>query len=192
VHVVKQECEEDFAFQALAQCIDHLLADAVLVTISEDGKVLSSTANPLEDGCRVPLYPPRSEFPSDVATVRRHDLTEIDRLSFQFDLTTYQPCQGETRQVVFNYYITQFDVSIFWHEANCTMRIPEHPNIVPFDSLIVDAVEDIDVVVGFATCYVPGGTLAENKDRVFKLKYLQQLIDASDPLPFLTSYKLTS
>jgi len=81
------------------------------------------------------------------------------------------------RQVVFKYYITENDVVSWWHEANCVMRMPRHPNIVPFDSLVVDTVGSVDRVVGFTTHYIPGGTLSENKDRVFKPKYLEQLIN---------------
>ncbi|KAL2130685.1 hypothetical protein VTI74DRAFT_6098 [Chaetomium olivicolor] len=57
------------------------------------------------------------------------------------------------------------------------MRMPPHPNIAPFDALIVDLIEGVARVVGFTTHYIPGGTLFENNTRVFKLKYLQQLIN---------------
>ncbi|KAK4108087.1 hypothetical protein N656DRAFT_792802 [Canariomyces notabilis] len=62
------------------------------------------------------------------------------------------------------------------------MRMPKHPNIVPFDSLVVDRIDGVDRVVGFTTRYIPGGTLYENKERVFKLKYLEQLINVVDHL----------
>jgi len=55
------------------------------------------------------------------------------------------------------------------------MRIPKHPNIVPFDALVLDTVNSDDKVVGFLMRHVPGGTLDVNKDRIFKLKYLEQL-----------------
>jgi hypothetical protein len=42
---------------------------------------------------------------------------------------------------------------MFWHEVNCTLRIPQHPNIVPFDRLVLESVApgEPDKVVGFAT-----------------------------------------
>lgn len=60
------------------------------------------------------------------------------------------------------------------------MRLPRHPNIVPFDRVVVDELEGR--VVGFTSTYVPGGNLEENKLRVFKLKWLQQLIQVVDDL----------
>ncbi|KAK3322924.1 hypothetical protein B0H66DRAFT_602347 [Apodospora peruviana] len=62
------------------------------------------------------------------------------------------------------------------------MRIPKHPNIVPFDALVVDKLDGVDRVVGFTTRFIPGGNLDENKTRVFKLKYLEQLISTVDYL----------
>lgn len=60
------------------------------------------------------------------------------------------------------------------------MRLPRHPNIVPFDRVVVDELEGR--VVGFTNDYVPGGSLEKNQSRVFKLKWLQQLIQAVDDL----------
>ncbi len=66
------------------------------------------------------------------------------------------------------------------------MRIPPHPNIVPLDALVVDSIDGVDRVVGFTTRYVPGFTLHENNTRVFKLKYLEQLISVSSLCHLLT------
>lgn len=67
-----------------------------------------------------------------------------------------------------------------WHEMSLWMRLPKHPNIVPFDKLVVDELEGR--FVGFTTTYIPGGTLEENKRRTFKLKWLHQLINVVDEL----------
>lgn len=67
-----------------------------------------------------------------------------------------------------------------WKEMNLWMRLPRHPNIVPFDRVVVDEFEGR--VVGFTSNYVPGGNLEENKSRGFKLKWLQQLIEVIDDL----------
>ncbi|KAI6778045.1 uncharacterized protein J7T54_007653 [Emericellopsis cladophorae] len=63
---------------------------------------------------------------------------------------------------------------------NLWMRLPCHPNIVPFDRIVIDELEGR--VVGFTSGYVPGGNLEENKSRVFRLKWLQQLIKVVDDL----------
>ncbi|KAG8406396.1 hypothetical protein J3458_021229 [Metarhizium acridum] len=60
------------------------------------------------------------------------------------------------------------------------MRLPKHPNIVPFNSIVVDELEGR--FVGFTTVYIPGGTLGENNTRTFKLKWLHRLINVIDEL----------
>ncbi|KAF5685933.1 CBL-interacting serine threonine kinase 25, partial [Fusarium globosum] len=65
-------------------------------------------------------------------------------------------------------------------EMNLWMRLSRHPNIVPFDRVVVDEFEGR--VVGFTSNYVPGRNLEENKSRVFKLEWLQQLIKVVDVL----------
>ncbi|KAF4332093.1 serine threonine kinase [Fusarium beomiforme] len=68
-----------------------------------------------------------------------------------------------------------------WKEMNLWMRLPRHhPNIVPFDRVVVDELEGR--VVGFTNSYVPGGNLEENRSRVFKLQWLRQLIKVVDDL----------
>ncbi|EXF86228.1 hypothetical protein CFIO01_02287 [Colletotrichum fioriniae PJ7] len=63
---------------------------------------------------------------------------------------------------------------------NLWMRLPRHPNIVPFDRLVVDELEGR--VVGFTSVYIPGGTLEDNQSRVFKLKWFEQLTGVVDVL----------
>ncbi|OAA60358.1 Protein kinase-like domain protein [Niveomyces insectorum RCEF 264] len=172
--------EPDFILEALAKFIDDLPADAILVTISETGALISSTSDIAEDISTVPFYFSLADFPAGVATVRRRDLTEIDRLGLMVDLTTYQSSTNEPKKAVFKYFVNVGNRAGFWYEANCVLRMPAHDNIVPFDALVVDTVDGDDKVVGFLTRYVPGGTLHENKDRVFKLKYLEQLIQTVD------------
>lgn len=63
---------------------------------------------------------------------------------------------------------------------NLWMRLPRHPNIVPFDRVVIDELEGR--VIGFTNDYVSGGSLEKKKPCVFKLKWLQQLIQAVDDL----------
>jgi serine/threonine protein kinase len=63
---------------------------------------------------------------------------------------------------------------------NILIRLPPHPNLVPFDKVVVD--ELTGRVVGFTTKYISGGTLEEDPSRTFKLKYLHQLLDVVDDL----------
>ncbi|KAM7190928.1 hypothetical protein V8F33_009161 [Rhypophila sp. PSN 637] len=183
VHI-PEELEEKriFVFKSLAKFISDLDVDVVQVKISKKGKLLSTSSEPWNDSYITPFYPRRSQFPRRINTIRRSDLTEIDRFGVQVDLVTYDPALGQTKNVVFKYYFTTNNVAGFWHEINCVMRMPKHPNIVPFDGLVVDRVAGEDRVVGFTTRYIEGGTLDANKGRVFKLKYLEQLISTVDYL----------
>ncbi|KAG7431471.1 CBL-interacting protein kinase 2 [Fusarium oxysporum f. sp. raphani] len=88
--------------------------------------------------------------------------------------------KGSAKKVVFKYYFLWQYAQMSWKEMNLWMRLPCHPNIVPFDQVVVDELEGR--IVGFTSNYVPGGNLEENKSRVFKLKWLQQLIKVVDEL----------
>lgn len=63
---------------------------------------------------------------------------------------------------------------------NLWMRLPSHPNIVPFDRVVLDELEGR--VIGFTCDYFPGGSLYDNGSRVFQLKWLQQLTRVVDDL----------
>jgi hypothetical protein len=60
------------------------------------------------------------------------------------------------------------------------IRLPRCLNIIPFGRIVVDELEGR--VVGFTSGYVPGGNLEANRSRIFKLKWLQQLIKVVDDL----------
>jgi len=184
--LIPHEAEEDFIYEALSKFIDTIPQDVAQVELDEQGVLVATSSNPRHDHSWVPFYPRRTEFPRRVASLRREDLTEVDRLGLQVDLVTYSPQSqpGETRQAVFKYYISEASVASWWHEVNCVMRIPPHPNIVPFDALVVDSIDAVDRVVRFTTRYIAGYTLKENDTRIFKLKYLQQLINVSTYLLF--------
>lgn len=168
-----------FVSTAVRELIDTVSSDVVRLEIAHDGSLVSSSTDRALDPSLVPFYPRRTDFPWDAETIDRGLLTEVDRLGKQVDLVRYSPRPGVMSDVVFKYNLTAGNVARFWHEANCVMQMPKHPNIVPFDALVLDAVDNSYRVVGFTTRYVPGGTLLDNRNRVFKLKYLKQLLDVS-------------
>jgi hypothetical protein len=171
------EDDNDIYFEALAEHIDNIPANAVSIKVSRDGELLSCCLDTNEDPTLVPFYPSVADFPQGLRKICRSDLTELDRLGLQTDLTTYKSLQGQVQRVVFKYYINRSNIDVFWHELNCVIRLPKHPNIVPFDCLVFDIVDGKDKVVGFTTPFIPGGTVLDNISRVFKLKYLKQLIE---------------
>ncbi|KAK0716517.1 hypothetical protein B0T21DRAFT_296186 [Apiosordaria backusii] len=176
--------DEDFVFEALVELIDDLPADVVKIKVSNDFELLSSSTAVDDDSTIVPFYPSPTDLPSQLPKVHRSELTEIERLGVQADHVTYEPKPGETKHVVFKYYINEGNIAMFWHEMNCTLRIPSHPNIVPMDRLIVDSATPggPEKVVGFTTPFIAGGTILDNVSRVFKLKHLKQLITTIDYL----------
>jgi hypothetical protein len=177
------EEDNDVIFEALAEHIDNIPADAVSIKVSRDGELLSCCLNTDEDPTVIPFYPSAADFPQGLRKIRRSDLTEIDRLGVQADATTYESLSGQIRRVVFKYYTNRSNIAAFWHELNCVIRLPKHPNIVPFDCLVFDTFDGEDKVVGFTAPFIPGGTVLDNISRVFKLKYLKQLIEVRHFLP---------
>ena len=96
VHV-GQEVDEKVVLKAVEQFMNDLPIGVVQVEISKEGTLISSSSDPTKNRSWVPFYPPRTDFPRRVATVRRRDLTEVDRLGLQVDLMTYTPKRGEAK-----------------------------------------------------------------------------------------------
>lgn len=178
-----KEDEEDFFLDALAEHIDDIPWDIMQIEVGEEGELLKSTADPEEDPTMIPFYPSPSNFPAQVRQVRREQLVELDRMGVQVDLCEYIAAASTApKQVAFKYYINEGNMGVVWDEANCLLRITKHPNIIPFESLVIDQVEGQDKVVGFTTPFVAGGTIENNVTRPFKLKHLSQLTSTIDHL----------
>ncbi|KAK2590964.1 hypothetical protein QQS21_011343 [Conoideocrella luteorostrata] len=161
---------EDPAFEQLVKHIDDLAPDTYAIHVSSNGDLISTSTDPKDDETRCVYYPPLDsvQHPTDGQVVSRSSLEEIDRLGPNVDL------------LIFKYYFLFQHLSFAWHEMNLWMRLPKHPNIVPFDSIVVDELQGR--FAGFTTVYIPGGTLEENKTRQFKLRWLRQLINVVDEL----------
>lgn len=177
------EADDDFIIDTLARHIDSIPEDAVRIDVSQDGELISYSCNVAEDWTMAPFYPSTSDFPPEIDTVRRSDLTEINRLGVQADLCEYESAPGKVHRVAFKYYTNESQVPVFWHELNCVLRIPKHPNIVPYDRLVIDTLDGEEKVVGFTAPFIDGGTVDDSPSRVFKLKYLRQLLDVCSPIP---------
>lgn len=178
-----KEADEDFFLDALAEHIDDLPSDITKIEVGEEGELLKSTTSLDEDWTKIPFYPSPSDYPAPVRQIRREQLVEISRMGVQVDLCEHKSEAGTPqKQVAFKYYINEGNMAVIWDEANCLLRIPRHPNIIPFYSLVVDHVEGQDKVVGFTTPFIPGGTIDENISRPFKLEHLRQLTSTIDYL----------
>ncbi|KAI2470697.1 hypothetical protein F4781DRAFT_389488 [Annulohypoxylon bovei var. microspora] len=180
----EEQDSEDVAVEHLKKHIDNLASDVYAIRLSQDGDLISVSTDLKHDETLCEYHPPLQEIqkPDCVKTVTRLDLVELDRLGPNVDLVSYTPCPNikKPKKVVFKYYFLAQFVGKIWTELNLWMRLPQHQNIVPFDRIVLDELEG--QVVGFTSLYIPGGTIEENLSRVFKLKWLKQLIHVVDDL----------
>ncbi|OIW22801.1 hypothetical protein CONLIGDRAFT_586688 [Coniochaeta ligniaria NRRL 30616] len=179
----EEQKEEDRAIECLKKHVDSLEPDVYLIYVSKDGELISTSTDIRDDHTSCVYYPPLRDLqlPDGIQTVRRSELEELDRLGPNVDLVLdLSSSQADPKKVVFKYYFMFQFLFGLWHEMNLWMRLPKHPNIVPFDKVVVDELEGR--AVGFTTLFAPGGTLDENRSRVFKLQWLEQLMDVVDDL----------
>lgn len=177
-----KEEDKDFIFEALNLHIDDVPPDTTMIEVSETGDLVLCTSDIFEDNAMVPFYPSVSDLP-DAPIIRRPELIELDRMGVQVDLTAPGSSpELESSRLAFKYYTNEGNIAVFWHEMNCLIRIPPHPNIVGFNSLVVDTIDGEDKVVGFTTPFVAGGTIEDNISRVFGMKHLKHLLEAIDYL----------
>ncbi|OAQ58733.1 protein kinase-like protein [Pochonia chlamydosporia 170] len=163
-----EQDDESIAIEHFSRYSSQLSPDIYRIYVSHAGEIISTYTDPKDDPTCCVYYPLLHEsfFPEgiQIQTVRRDELEELERLGPDVDLVSYLPCLGASAK----------------KEMNLWMRLPRHPNIVPFDRIVVDELEGR--VVGFTSTYVPGGSLEENKSRVFRLEWLKQLIKVVDDL----------
>ncbi|KAF0638699.1 hypothetical protein FPSE5266_20242 [Fusarium pseudograminearum] len=172
----------DPAVEQLSKHVDNLEPDVFEIRVSSQGDLISTSTNPEDDHTFCPFYAPLEEIQKaeDIQVVLRSKLQEIDRLGPLVDLVTDLQSSEPSERLVFKYYFVSQRMSRVWNEMNLWMRLPRHPNIVSFDKIVIDELEGR--CVGFTTKYIAGGTLDENRSRVFKLKWLLQLIAVIDEL----------
>ncbi|UZP37815.1 hypothetical protein NXS19_005631 [Fusarium pseudograminearum] len=172
----------DPAVEHLSKHIDDLELDVFEIHVSSQGDLISTSTDPEDDNTFCPFYAPLEaiEKPGDIQVVPRSKLQELDRLGPLVDLVTDLQTSKPSEKLVFKYYFVYQRMSRVWNEMNLWMRLPKHPNIVSFDKIVIDELEGR--CVGFTTKYIAGGTLDENRSRVFKLKWLLQLIAIIDEL----------
>ncbi|KAI0842938.1 kinase-like domain-containing protein [Hypoxylon sp. FL0890] len=178
-----EQDDESIAIEHLSRYSSQLSPSIYRIYISENGEIIKTYTDANDDQTECAHYPFLHEIilPEGIQTIQRDALEELDRLGPDADLVAYPACsKGSAKKVVFKYYFLWQYAQKSWKEMNLWMRLPRHPNIVPFDRVVIDELEGR--VVGFTNNYVSGGSLEENKSRVFKLKWLQQLIQTVDDL----------
>jgi len=182
VKMDEEQDEEDLAIKYLGKHIDTLGPEVVAIHVSQDGELISTSSDPDDDKTTCVYHPPLEHLqpPVHVRTILRSELREVDRTQVNVDLVSYTSSStGAATKVIFKYYFIFQFMEKRLDEINLWMRLPPHPNIVPFDYIVLDEVRGN--VVGFTSVYIPGGTLHETT-RVFKLKWLERLIRVVDDL----------
>ncbi|KAI0552642.1 kinase-like domain-containing protein [Xylaria curta] len=179
----EEQDNEGIAIKHFSRHGSQLSPNIYRIHISDTGEIISTYTDPENDQTCCVHYPLLSEIsvPPGISVVRRDELEELERLGPDVDLVSYPPCSGDSAtKVVFKYHWLWQYTQMAWKEMNLWMRLPRHPNIVPFNKIVLDELEGR--VVGFTNNYVPGGNLEENISRVFKLEWLKQLIEVTDLL----------
>ncbi|XXG97227.1 26S proteasome regulatory subunit rpn6 [Hypoxylon texense] len=178
-----EQDDESIAIEHLSRYSSKLPPEVYGIYLSQSGEIISTYTDAKNDQTQCVHYPFLHEIvlPEGVQAIQRDELEELDRLGPDADLVVYPACSKESaKKAVFKYYFLWQYAKMSWKEMNLWMRLPRHPNIVPFDRVVVDELEGR--VIGFTNDYVSGGSLEENKLRVFKLKWLRQLIQVVDDL----------
>ncbi|RAL62671.1 hypothetical protein DID88_004514 [Monilinia fructigena] len=165
----------------LAQFADYLSPEIRAVEIDDDGRICGVSKELGEDESWFVPYPPFSIAKSlaGCRTVKHSQLKELDRLGLFVDVASYEDEYQNLRTVAFKFNVLgkPLRLKMAWDEINIVKSLPLHPNIVPFDSVIIEDVESR--VIGFTTKYIPGGTLSDPK-KPFRFEWLQQLTQLVD------------
>ena len=165
--------DEDVENLVLAQFADYLAPGVRAITVDDDGLLTGVSTDPEEDATFFIGYIPFSLCPSpaDCSTIYFSQLQELDRLGPGVDLLSH-----DSQRVAFKFNALGMPrrLELSWKEINLVSKLPPHPNIVPFDRVVLEDVESR--VIGFTTKYIPGGTLANaDPKRPFRFEWLQQL-----------------
>ncbi|KAJ5573876.1 uncharacterized protein N7459_008303 [Penicillium hispanicum] len=173
--------EEDVEISVFAQFADLLSSEVRAITVNNDGLLTGVSTDPEEDETMFIGYLPFSTVESlaDCRTIQYSKLQEIDRLGPGVDLLSYKDKSGNPCKVAFKFNPLgkPLRLKMAWDELNLLKSLPPHPNLIPFDHVVLEDIESR--VIGFTTKYIPGGTLA-NPKVPFRFEWLQQLTELVD------------
>ncbi|KAF9890795.1 hypothetical protein FE257_005365 [Aspergillus nanangensis] len=170
--------EEDVETSVLAQFADYLSPEVRAITVNDDGILTGVSTHPEEDDIFLVGYLPFSLCQSltDCPTTHFSQLRELDRLGPSVDLVSYNYQKFAFK---FNPLGMPRRLQMSWKEMNLLYKLPPHPNIIPFDRIVLEDVESRVIVI--TTKYIPGGTLADvDLKRHFRFESLQQLTQLVD------------
>ncbi|KAJ5106398.1 hypothetical protein N7456_003073 [Penicillium angulare] len=175
--------DEDVEVPILARLADYLSPEVRAITVDDDGLLTAISTDPKEDDTLFFAYLPfeivKPLVPPESNTIKHFQLQELDRLGPGVDLVSYKDDSGVLHKVAFKFnpIWKPLRLQMAWNELNLLSRLPAHPNIVPFDRIVLDSIESR--VLGFTTRYFPDGTL-ENREMPLRLEWFRQLTQVVD------------
>ncbi|KAF2227452.1 kinase-like domain-containing protein [Elsinoe ampelina] len=177
-----EEAVHDKIAEGVGRAITKLEPDDWIVHLDRDFELDSSACSPPEDTRLAPFYHKLADCPSLVGlpTIKRNQLIEVDRTSPLVDICYYRTEQSAKKYCSFKYYCMFSNQMMIWQELHLWKSLPRHPHIASFDRVVID--ETDARVLGFTAEYVPGGSIECNPPRIFKFKWLEQLITVVDDL----------
>lgn len=173
--------EEDRELPIFARFAEYLSPGVRAITVDDDGLLTGASTDPDEDETLFLAYIPFSlcDPLADCPTIQYSKLQELDRLAPFIDLVSYEDESGSSQKVAFKFNVLNkpLRLQMAWDKLNLLKSLPPHPNILPFDRIVVEDRESR--VIGFTTKYIPGGTLA-NPKIPFRFEWLEQLTQVVD------------
>ncbi|CAD0111009.1 unnamed protein product [Aureobasidium uvarum] len=171
------------AIEVLKRYMDELDPAVHTLTVDASGNLISTSSDPDDDRQMAIFYPSLLDAPSlqECRMITMAKLTELNRLMPGVDLVSYEDEDGTTREVVFkNTPIVQYKERR-WREIVMLHDLPTHPNIVPFDRIVVDDMMS-QHILGFTVPYLPAPSLDKDHNQIFRLDWLHQLTSLVDYL----------
>ncbi|KAH8725357.1 hypothetical protein GQ44DRAFT_653220 [Phaeosphaeriaceae sp. PMI808] len=177
-------CELYAEIPIFAQFADLLSPEVRAITVDDEGFLVGVSTDAKEDDTVFVGYLPYSIVDSlaDCQTVEHSKLHELDRLAPQVDLVAYDDETGKSKKVIFKYnaWGKKRRLEMAWNELHLVKSLPPHPNLVPFDRVVLEDKESR--IIGFTTKFIPGGTIEDNTELPFRFEWLQQLTQLVDYL----------
>lgn len=190
----EREKTEGICVAELKKHVDHLDKSVYGFSFSEPDGPITEYTDLANDSTSYVNYPLLSDLKISypIKTLHLGNLTELDRLGPEVDMVSYPEApavaagdgKAKSTTAVFKYWLVFNGWQRTWRELHLWSSLPrDHPNIVPFDSVVLDSVSG--GIVGFTSIFIPGGTLEDTATtRTFRLQWLHQLVKVVDELNY--------
>ncbi|KAJ5534296.1 hypothetical protein N7527_000550 [Penicillium freii] len=133
--------EEDRELSILARFADYLSLEVRAITVDDDGLLTGVSIDLEEDNTLFLIYIPFLLYESlgNCRTIQYSKLQELDRLGPCIDLISYENESRIPQKVVFKFNVLNkpLRMQIAWDKLNILKSLLPHPNIIPFDRVVL-------------------------------------------------------